>query len=454
MRLTYRYYRMPPHLINLLMDLDVGRFGSVITGHGKGRTIPLSCGLGQGSPLAPLKWTLFLNPLLEWVNTAPDPYLIHSPEGDTPISVVAFADDITYFSSTHTGYRIRVSRGNEFAAFFGLTLNYKKSFYTYANTKRHYTSAAVYSQETKTYTPSTVIPPGQPLRILGGWMSITMNWSKGKLLIQNNLSHYFDTLKHKQLTTGELKYITRTVIASQALYYLNVTPLTDVELTALDNKIVQLWKRSIGTIPGASSPLCFAPFGSGFPNLVEARRSLLIRQAHRILNSPGMVHDLAMSRLRGLSKAWGYPTCPLHMPFHINVGFNDHWFARVHSALRAYNITMPDVLKQVVLQPATRRQDRPLAPLLPHHIFARLHTVLAERQLFWLGDVLDVTGTKLAHRNTLHLHTTEWHLLAEALTPDHKLLYTTDALVHQPHMLPYEFFFKEDSLFQATYLWL
>jgi hypothetical protein len=111
---------------------------------------------------------------------------------------VAFADDITYFSSTHTGYRIRVSRGNEFAAFFGLILNYKKSFYTYANTKRHYTSTAVYSQETNTYTPSTVIPPGQPLRILGGWMSITMNWSKGKLLIKNNLSHYFDTLKHKQ----------------------------------------------------------------------------------------------------------------------------------------------------------------------------------------------------------------------------------------------------------------
>ena len=86
-------------------------------------------------------------------------------------------------------------------------------------------------------------------------MSITMNWSKGKLIIQNNLSHYFDTLKHKRLTTDELRYITRTVIASQALYYLNVTPLTDVELTTLDNKVAQLWKRSIGTIPGASSPL-------------------------------------------------------------------------------------------------------------------------------------------------------------------------------------------------------
>ena len=116
MRLTYRYYRMPPPIIDLLLGLDNGRFGFIITGH------------GIGSPLALPKWILFLNPLLDWVNSAPDPYIISSPEGDIPISVMAFADDVTYFSSTNTGYRIRISRGNAFAAFYGLTLNYKKSF--------------------------------------------------------------------------------------------------------------------------------------------------------------------------------------------------------------------------------------------------------------------------------------------------------------------------------------
>ena len=438
MRLTYRYYRMPPPLIDLLLGLDNGRFGSIITGHGIGRAIPLSCGLGQGSPLAPLKWTLFLNPLLEWVNSAPDPYIISSPDGDIPISVMAFADDVTYFSSTNAGYRIRVSRGNAFAAFFGLTLNYKKSFYTYANTAMHHTPADVYSQETQSYTPSTVIPPGQPIRILGGWMSVTMNWNKGKLMIRNNLLHYYDTLSNKDLTTSELKYIIRTVIASQALYYLNVTPLTDTELTTLDNKMAQLWKRSIGTIPGASTPLCFSTFGSNFPNLVEARRSLLIRQAHRILNSTGLVHNLAMARLRGLSAEWGYPTCPLTMPFQTNVGYQHHWFARVHSALRAYNCTMPDILQQVVLRPSPRTCDKALAPLLPHNTFVQLHSTLAANRLYWLGDVLDVTGTKLAHRNTLHLGPKEWQLLYHALAPAHKLLHTTDPLPHGPHMLPFE----------------
>ena len=110
-----------------------------------------------------------------------------------------------------------------------------------------------------------------------------------------------------------------------------------------------------------------------------------------------------MSRLRGLSEEWGYPTCRLNMPFHTNVGFQHHWFARVHGALRAYNSTMPDTLKQVVFKPASRVRDRALAPLLPHSTFAHLHTILAAKKLYWLGDVLDVTGTKLAHRNTLRL---------------------------------------------------
>ena len=88
-------------------------------------------------------------------------------------------------------------------------------------------------------------------------------------MIRNNLLHYYDTIQHKDLTTSELRYIIRTVINSQALYYLNVTPLTDLELTSLDNKMARLWKRSIVTIPGASNPLCFAPSGSNFPNLVD-----------------------------------------------------------------------------------------------------------------------------------------------------------------------------------------
>ena len=85
---------------------------------------------------------------------------------------------------------------------------------------------------------------------------------------------------------------------------------------------------------------------------------------------------------------------------------------------------MPDTLRQVVFQPASRPTDKPLASLLPHHTFVQLHSVLAARRLFWLSNVLEVTCTKLAHRNTLHLNTPDWELLAKALAPKHQLLHT------------------------------
>jgi len=171
---------------------------------------------------------------------------------------------------------------------------------------------------------------------------------------------------------------------------------------------------------------------------VEARRSLLIRQAHRILNSTGVVHNLALSRLWGLSSAWGYPTCPLNMPLRTNVGFQYHWFARVHSALRAYNCTMPDIHNKVILKPAPRGRDRALGPLLPHSTFSHLHKTLAAKKLYWLGDVLDATGTKLAHHNTLNLGIKDWQMLHDALAPTHRLLHTTDPLPQGSHMIPFE----------------
>lgn len=98
---------------------------------------------------------------------------------------------------------------------------------------------------------------------------------------------------------------------------------------------------------------------------------------------------------------------------------------------------MPDMLKQVALKAAPRLRDKALVPLLPHSSSVHLHSVLASRKLFLLGDVIDITCTKLVHRNTHNLGTKEWQQLAGALAPPHKLLKPTDPLPNGPHILPF-----------------
>ena len=71
MRLIYRQHGFDETLINILTNLDKGRPGQILTAYGSGPTFNSQCGLGQGSSIAPLKWNLFLNTLLEWQKTQP-----------------------------------------------------------------------------------------------------------------------------------------------------------------------------------------------------------------------------------------------------------------------------------------------------------------------------------------------------------------------------------------------
>ena len=65
-------------------------------------------GLGQGSILAPLKWNLFLDPLLRQLDVTHDPYTIGTGDNSQALRAIAFADDMTIISSTHRGYRTRM----------------------------------------------------------------------------------------------------------------------------------------------------------------------------------------------------------------------------------------------------------------------------------------------------------------------------------------------------------
>ena len=67
----YQYHGLPQRLITFMLNIDKHQHGRILTAHGAGDEFEKECGLGQGSILAPLKWKLFLNPLLkELVHTS------------------------------------------------------------------------------------------------------------------------------------------------------------------------------------------------------------------------------------------------------------------------------------------------------------------------------------------------------------------------------------------------
>ena len=103
MEATYAYHRFPPELSTLLLNMDSGRWGKVITAHGAGDPHEKTCGLGQGSIIAPLKWNLLLQPLLARLTDTADPYTIGTGAEVENLWALAFADDISIIASTEKG---------------------------------------------------------------------------------------------------------------------------------------------------------------------------------------------------------------------------------------------------------------------------------------------------------------------------------------------------------------
>ena len=119
MKLIYQYHGFPSEIVTLLHNMAKGQSGTILTGVGPTDPFEKLCGLGQGSSLAPLKWNLYLDPLLRWLDELEDKYVING-EG---IAVGAFADDTVFISTTHEGYLERMRRGGTYFNFFGTEFN-------------------------------------------------------------------------------------------------------------------------------------------------------------------------------------------------------------------------------------------------------------------------------------------------------------------------------------------
>ena len=114
--------------------MDAQQQGHILTAHGAGKDFEKKCGLGQGSHLAPLKWKLFLDPLLNELDITGEPYTLGTGDNTVNIAAKAFADDLTVVAPTNKDYTLRMNYSNKYLCFFGVELNSTKTTYTYDNT--------------------------------------------------------------------------------------------------------------------------------------------------------------------------------------------------------------------------------------------------------------------------------------------------------------------------------
>ena len=413
--IIYAIHGFPPNLQHMLNTLEGNLHGRILTAHGPGPSFPMERGLGQGSILAPLKWNLFLDPLLRQLDVTHDPYVIGNGDNSQALRAIAFADDMTIISSTHRGYRTRMKIACEYLNFFNVELNPQKTTYTYFNTKRHHLSVLIRTTSPSgvvSLTPTAVASPYTPLRYLGGYMCPANSWHHAKDLLNAEVKILVGILRHKKLSIKEYRYIVQSVLMSKLRYYLTVVPMTNRELDHIDAQITAVLKRNIGTAISTSSPLLHmdasTSTGLSFPSIRDIRTSTMIEKAHLLLNSDTPLGRIARARTINLRDTLGWTGSPLSNPARASPHiWRTHWMGRVMHLLWETSSTINDP-QGILNRPTNRISDIPLSRVLPPDIFNMLRSQLTSRNLYWVGDIANRQGKRPIHPATRGIKRAPW----------------------------------------------
>ena len=421
MHAVYKYHRFPPDLIEMLMNMDSDRIGRVLTAHGAGAEFSTDCGLGQGSVLAPLKWNLFLDPLLREMDNTSDPYVMTDGTNTVELRILAFADDTTIFASSHKGYLERMTLATTYFGYFGVNFSPAKTHYTYSNTGgRHYKSAPItvrHPDGSITTQHSSVTSPHKALRYLGAWLSPTLNWSTARNNLKDETDKILSILQHKSLTPNEFKYTIQSVLHSKLRYYLAVVPLTDKELDKIDANIATILKKRMHMASTVSSPLLFLPesdYGAELKSIKDTRATANIELAHTILNdNESSLGSIMRIRLSHLQDNLGWAHNPLSTPQLVPRNlWNGHWLARIAHMLDAQGSSIEDT-HNTTDKPKKRVMDRSVHTSLPPTSLPSSRASRVKHNIHWLGQLTNPQGTKLISKTPSgdHKHSPWWKLL-------------------------------------------
>ena len=416
MQEIYKFHRFPPRLIKLLLDLDSNQTGHIITAYGIGPAFQKRGGLGQGSVLAPLKWNLFLDPMLKHLTTIGDPYVILDPTpGSTPATPIniysaSFADDVSGIAPNHRSYLLRMDFTNTYLVFFGVHLNNIKTKYSYIRAPSVNQEPVKLTNSNNIKSPSAVISPHTPTRLLGGLMSLSLNWEVARKSLLDDVHSILNILTHKRLSMNEFIYVIQTVLMAKLRYYTNVVPLTQEEISELDTRIRSMFRRKFRIPKSLPNPVLHLPYemrGFNLPSVAHHIDCNLILQGHRLLNDKTLLGTLTRGNLCLLQTHAGLTTNPLQHPALSKSWPSKFWTSGLAGALNRqtaqmpllhpdHQLHLPRVLRFTMNIPGPRTQDTPLHTALGDN-FTSILPLIRNRPERHVGDFASKCGRRFFH---------------------------------------------------------
>jgi ribonuclease HI len=281
----------PPHLIDLLKNMEATRVLQVDTPFGLTRQFRPILGLAQGSLLAPLLWNIFYDPLLLILQKQTVGFKINNTSPLT-ITAVAYADDLHPFAASIEELQKQLNLINDFLAMHRMKMNVGKTHVLTNLPSDHQLHPAV-GQITLGGVPIPSIKPNHDLsRILGVHLSMD-----GKS--EKTVNHAISSLKNK-VAQINMKHIPsqvginiiNSVLMSKLLFRLQVSTLLQKQIDDIDITLRKLTKRKAGLPLNTPNDILYDPaFGLNLQEFKDLHASQLITNTIAMQRSETIMGD-------------------------------------------------------------------------------------------------------------------------------------------------------------------
>ncbi|GBB91144.1 hypothetical protein RclHR1_01830003 [Rhizophagus clarus] len=285
LRFALERIRLPASAITFILSLFMNRSNQIFTAYGETSFYRVRIGIDQGEVISPLLWVIYIDPLLNVLNTEVlDPYVLRSPTllsnatslaPDIIINNLVFMDDSTLISSSKAGLEHMLSITEEFYALNNTSANHQKyvlitnslpltTTSTILPVKFHLSLSSLNNTSSISVTPLSIT---SSFRFLGVWFNIKGSRDFIKKQIAGKCNSFAATLRLAKLSAQQVVYLYNSVLIPKLEYRMQVTHLSETDCYIATRSICSLVKHKANFSRSLPNPIFYLSHALGLINL-------------------------------------------------------------------------------------------------------------------------------------------------------------------------------------------
>jgi exonuclease III len=285
------HYGLDPMFVELIKNVYSEGKADIVTDFGVTEQFQMNSGVRQGDSISPILFIIFLNPLLEMLNTA-----------QTGTGATAYCDDIVITAETKEQIEQQWKKVKEFAEYNNIQVNPDKSGYTTTDTNE----ATLKMKNSNKQLQK--LDPAASYKYLGFWINLELNWTKQQNECEKKLRGTLNVISLKAMSVDQKITLVNIVAHNSIGYRMNAVAFTNTWLEEMDRMIVARIARLAGVQSNKKNDNAIWAL-RGLNKLVHLQTAIYVStMVERVLNSNETMADKSMievAKVRHLLKGTG-----------------------------------------------------------------------------------------------------------------------------------------------------